>query len=453
MGNESGCGENFKLASEAVKELDKSRLVHYEQMVDENGEFVPYLDVVSRMYCDTKYMEDFLSESKDPRPFILCEYCHSMGNGPGDLKEYFDEINKSEKFIGGFIWEWKDHGVKFGKGGYKYGGDFSEINNDSNFCIDGLIGPDLENKPSTIYLKQLYSGKSPESQKEKFKSITFNKSKLKIIDAKRIYTVKLPDSEYKIDKISGAITSIRRFNKEILKAPITINIARAPIDNERGITDKLQRTGVFNAKQYSTKAEVNNNDIIFTGKLLAESLSPRLEFTLTYTFYNEGVKIGLKYKIAEEFSNVPRVGIVFSTKKLKNATFFGYGPQEAYVDNKELSMRGEFTLSAEDLFTNYIKPQECGSHCDTNYLTLDFNCYKMDVVADKRFSFSVLPYSVDTLRNVRHSWELPKSYRSFVSLDVGMRGVGSYACGPELPEKYEIDKEGFNNFYLMFYRN
>ncbi|MDR3318527.1 MAG: hypothetical protein LBS99_03745, partial [Clostridiales bacterium] len=164
LGNESGYGKNFTKAAELIKLKDASRPIHFESMSLISGREEYYtvpLDMVSRMYPSYEWLDkDFLADPKERRPIVLCEYSHAMGNGPGDLQRYRDIFAKSDRDMGGFVWEWKDHGVLRG-GGYRYGGDFPEHANDGNFCLDGLVGPGLEIKPGILNLKKLYGDEKP----------------------------------------------------------------------------------------------------------------------------------------------------------------------------------------------------------------------------------------------------------------------------------------------------
>ncbi len=161
LGNESGYGTNLRAAAEYIKSVDDTRLVHYESThkLDDTSDDV--LDVVSKMYPPITEMEKFLADENEKRPYMLCEYCHAMGNGPGDLEDYHNAFHSNERFCGGFVWEWCDHGFSLGKtddGGekYGYGGDFGERHNDGNFCMDGLVYPDRRPHTGLLELKQVY---------------------------------------------------------------------------------------------------------------------------------------------------------------------------------------------------------------------------------------------------------------------------------------------------------
>ncbi|MBP1545380.1 MAG: glycoside hydrolase family 2 [Oscillospiraceae bacterium] len=161
LGNESGYGTNLLAAAEYIKSFDDTRLVHYESThkLDDTSDEI--LDMVSQMYTSIEDMNKFLEDEKEKRPFILCEYCHAMGNGPGDLEDYHNAFHSSERFCGGFVWEWCDHSVILGKTEdgrikYGYGGDFGEKHNDGNFCMDGLVYPDRTPHTGLLELKQVY---------------------------------------------------------------------------------------------------------------------------------------------------------------------------------------------------------------------------------------------------------------------------------------------------------
>ena len=161
LGNESGYGTNLRAMAEYIKTCDNSRLVHYESVhkLDDTSDDV--LDMVSRMYASPEDMQNFLKDENETRPFIQCEYCHAMGNGPGDLEDYHNAFHSHERFCGGFVWEWCDHGFSLGKTEdgkekYGYGGDFGERHNDGNFCMDGLVYPDRRPHTGLLELKQVY---------------------------------------------------------------------------------------------------------------------------------------------------------------------------------------------------------------------------------------------------------------------------------------------------------
>ena len=162
LGNEGQFGTNHVAMSDWTKSRDNTRLVHYERTAFPNKAYGadqmpihPCVDIISRMYTSLPNVEIHGNLTTDQRPYFMAEYCHAMGLGPGELKDYWDLFYKYPRLIGGCIWEWCDHAVTVklpdGRTGYNYGGDSGEFPHDGNFCCDGLVFPDRT--PSTGLLE------------------------------------------------------------------------------------------------------------------------------------------------------------------------------------------------------------------------------------------------------------------------------------------------------------
>ncbi|MBW3092128.1 beta-galactosidase [Bifidobacterium sp. 82T10] len=183
MGNECAYGCTFEAALEWTHAFDPSRLTHYESAryvtADREYDF-SHLDVHSRMYPSIEDIDRYFSE-EGPRtpdgkrdgtfggddgdngvkPYFMCEFCHAMGNGPGDLEDYFDRIQRYDGLVGGCIWEWCDHAIDRGTNAagrreYAYGGDSGEYPHDGNFCMDGLVYPDRTPHTGLLEFKNVY---------------------------------------------------------------------------------------------------------------------------------------------------------------------------------------------------------------------------------------------------------------------------------------------------------
>ncbi|MBQ3155477.1 MAG: DUF4981 domain-containing protein [Clostridia bacterium] len=178
MGNESGYSVAFERSIRKLRAKDPTRLIHYESIHLLKGAPVPNdsvdtLDMVSRMYPGLPEIRAYLQRPCETRPFFLCEYCHAMGNGPGDLEAYWQLIYSEPRLIGGCIWEWCDHGIQVGvqENGqpmYGYGGDFEEVDHDGNFCVDGLVFPDRTPHGGLKEAKQVYRPVRVEKRAEAF---------------------------------------------------------------------------------------------------------------------------------------------------------------------------------------------------------------------------------------------------------------------------------------------
>ena len=175
VGNESGTGLNHRLMSQYFHERIPGCIVHCEDAsrradtLHREGkgrvkrvEF-DYIDIESGMYIPfvqsyNPLKHDVASYLKHSKPFFLCEYSHAMGNGPGDLEQYWQLIYKHDNFFGGCVWEMLDHSVDIGTPGnpkFIYGGDMGHVVNDSNFCVDGLLYPDRKLHTGMLELKQV----------------------------------------------------------------------------------------------------------------------------------------------------------------------------------------------------------------------------------------------------------------------------------------------------------
>ena len=181
MGNECAYGCTFEEALKWTKSFDNSRLTHFESAryhSDKRKYDFSNLDMFSRMYPPFHEIDEYLNSNPD-KPFMLIEYCHAMGNGPGDFEDYFQIFQREDIMCGGFVWEWCDHGIykgtsEEGKAMYYYGGDHGEEVNDSNFCMDGLVYPDRTPHTGLLEYKNVYRPLRVEQFEQETGKITFH---------------------------------------------------------------------------------------------------------------------------------------------------------------------------------------------------------------------------------------------------------------------------------------
>lgn len=156
LGNECGNGPVFHDAYKWIKQRDNTRLVQFEQAGENEN-----TDIVCPMYPGIKWMQEYASGNK-PRPYIMCEYSHAMGNSNGNFQEYWDIIRSSKQMQGGFIWDWVDQGMRTstrdGRTFFAYGGDLGgyHLQNDENFCANGLVAADRAPHPGLYEVKKVY---------------------------------------------------------------------------------------------------------------------------------------------------------------------------------------------------------------------------------------------------------------------------------------------------------
>ena len=437
LGNESSFGKAFFDGAKYIKNRDNTRPVHYEglQYAEDKYYYTDMVDMVSMMYPSFETIQTkVLDNPEENRPFVLCEYTHAMGNSCGDIAQYWDMIYNNEQMMGGFVWEWADHGIKTDKG-FLYGGDFKEPEHDGNFCADGLLTPDRKIKSNALEMMAVYGGKT--------------KSEVCPVD--------IPPSTYKfssaiaieVNEHTGEIISIKADGNEILRTPIHFNITRYT-DNDRDIIPHwIGRCHLEACKPHIFSCEKTDNSYKFKGCLAANCLMPAAEFELIYEVNGNVLTATIGYKLADYVERFPRFGIEFAVDKaFGNFSYVGFGPSESYVDKHIASEYGYYVSSAEENYDyEYIRPQESGSHYACKYLAVR-NLFK--VTAEHPFSCSVNPFTTEQLRETLHSFELEENDFVNVCIDLAMRGVGSHSCGPDLPDEYEIPKEFKNTFKFTF---
>lgn len=165
LGNESGYGPHHDACAGWIRGYDPGRPIQYEGAINpgcggegfEGGHRAT--DIVCPMYSGIERISSWIESTSDPRPLILCEYSHAMGNSNGSLADYFAAFRKHPRLQGGFIWEWIDHGIEVLNGEgipyWAYGGDFGDTPHDANFVCDGLVWPDRSPHPAMQELKYL----------------------------------------------------------------------------------------------------------------------------------------------------------------------------------------------------------------------------------------------------------------------------------------------------------
>ena len=437
LGNESSFGKAFFKGANYIKNRDKTRPIHYEglQCADPKYYYTELVDMVSMMYPSFETIrEKVLDNPKETRPFVLCEYTHAMGNSCGDIAEYWNMIYNNEQMMGGFVWEWADHGIKTDKG-FLYGGDFKEPEHDGNFCADGLLTPDRKLKSNALEMKAVYGGKT--------------KSEVNIVE--------IPASTYKfssaidieVNEHTSEITSIKADGKEILRVPMHFNITRYT-DNDRDLVPHwIGRCHLDACKPHIFSCEKTENTYKFKGCLAANCLMPAAYFDIMYEVSGNVLTATVEYELADYVENFPRFGVEFGVDKAyTNFSYAGFGPTESYVDKHIACEYGYYVSSARENYDReYIRPQESGSHYACKYMAVK-DLFK--VTAEQPFSCSVNPYTTKQLCETLHSFELEENDFVNVCIDLAMRGVGSHSCGPELPAEYEIPKKYKNTFRFTF---
>jgi len=292
MGNETGNGKVFHDGYVWMKGRDNGRPVQFEQAGEDWN-----TDIVCPMYPGLNNMKRYAADATKKRPYIMCEYSHSMGNSNGNFQKYYDVIRSSPHMQGGFIWDWIDQGMLThttdGRPFYAYGGDLGgyALQNDENFCANGLIAADRTVHPGIYEVKKVYS-------KIQFKAKDISKGIITVQNLFDFTNLDQYDFTYQLVK-NGEIIHEGRFNVSVephqqkdvtLQIPTSktgdnaeyfvntfANISKAsqtellPLGHEVG-REQFKLSGDYLAQQAASNAST-------TGKLTVQKEGTRLRFS------------------------------------------------------------------------------------------------------------------------------------------------------------------------------
>ena len=252
---------------------------------------------------------------------------------------------------------------------------------------------------------------------------------------------------YVYDKQKAAFTSIVRKNVSYLTRPMEVNIWRAPTDNDRNVRRDWQEAHYNDVsfRTYGVTAFVTNKKAVIESDfgIVSAAIQRIANVKAHYEITGEGeILVDLQCKKLPVFPHLPRFGVrLFLPKRFETLSYYGYGPNESYVDKRRSSYLSRFESTVTSSFENYLKPQENGSHYGCEEVTVCDGSGSSVNVQGGGFSFSALHYTEEELTEKRHSFELEEYDGTVLSIDGAMSGIGSNSCGPVLAEKYRVGDE------------
>ncbi len=264
------------------------------------------------------------------------------------------------------------------------------------------------------------------------------------------YTVRCGETVYTVSRRSGLIESVVDNGKEMLAAPVTPSVWRAPIDNERSVKNEWYQKGLDRilCDLRSIEASCDGGRAVIKTELVlgAVALTPLARLSLTYTFEEEaGVRIDCHAKMENTPWMMPRFGFRFTLPEgMEDVRYFGYGPMEAYEDKRQAARLSYFRTTATKNFENYVRPQENGAHAFCRLADVTSVQGHGLFFAGKSFSFSASHYSPEQLTAIMHHYELVPEKETTVFIDYRNSGVGSHSCGPALNARYRISEKEFD---------
>ena len=458
-GNESYAGEDILAMADFFRSHDGSRLVHYEG-VFHNREFDGISDMESRMYAPPEAIRAYL-ESNPKKPFILCEYMHDMGNSLGGMESYIKLGEEFEQYQGGFIWDYMDQALGHtncnGERVLGYGGDFGERQSDYNFSANGIVFADGTEKPAMQEVRYWYS--TPEERRrfdehnararKNISKITPGKTPtpLKIVHGDGAVGVRGDDFEILFSYPEGGPCSIVSHGKEWLwKAPRPA-YWRAPTENDIG-NGFAARSSIWAAADayqncVGIKTITESSDEFSIKYIYAAPAISNLKTDVTYIVRsNRTMQMAVHYYGQKNLPELALMGLRFQTPAPVDTVEWLGLSGETYPDRKR---GGTFGWQSEHPdIPDYLVPQECSNHADTQSVTLrDADGKTLRFYAGgESFSFSAIPYTPQQLEQAAHREELPASVRTVVTICGKMRGVGGIdSWGSDVEAPYRVSAE------------
>jgi beta-galactosidase/beta-glucuronidase/GNAT superfamily N-acetyltransferase len=564
LGNESSFGRNHNAMYDKAKSMDPGRPIHYEgdygqEITDMLSFMYPNMEAVKQIGEGVELNEHWTKlkpEKYAHKPCIFCEYAHAMGNGPGNLKEYWDAFYKYKRLQGAFVWEWVDHGIRRlsddGDEFFAYGGDFGETPHDGNFVCDGLIFPDRVPSPGLIEYKKvlepvlvepvdLATGKlrlvsrldfstldhlniswsllvdglvvqkgalpmprvpargSMEIQvpfevpamppfSELFLQLSFTQATetlwadagyevawaqfqvpvrmvagwpvspmptypLEVSETATELFLSSPVFELAFDKVRGVIDSWNAEGVELLTTGPRLNFWRAPTDNDVQFAEKWREAGIDSLQHRveSVAVEQVGPDavrITVSTRIAPPVYSRVVEATYVYTIHGDGqILLEVKGEPKGEWPDTwPRIGLQMGVPMaVAGAQWYGRGPGESYVDSKEAGKFGVWAASVDELYTEYIMPQENGNRLDVRWVALtDSRGVGLLAVGGQPISFSAHRFTPEDFAAAKHTHELEERDDVVVHLDYRHQGLGSGSCGPGPMPQYLLKPGPFS---------
>ncbi|MEG9490190.1 glycoside hydrolase family 2 TIM barrel-domain containing protein [Mannheimia indoligenes] len=251
---------------------------------------------------------------------------------------------------------------------------------------------------------------------------------------------------YRFDKLKGIFTAIEKNGEPMIEQPLDFNIWRAPTDNDRLIREFWQKAGYdkcyTRAYSISLSQDENGVKIVVECGIVATAQSRILTLKVVYHILPSGeIELNVQAKRPTHLPFLPRFGLRFFLHKANHqAEYFGYGERESYMDKHHLAKLGRYQTTASENHTDYLKPQENGSHFGTHYV----KAKDLTIIAEQPFSFNLSPYTQEELTAKTHSYDLVESDSTVLCVDYKMSGIGSNSCGPSLKEQYRLNEENFD---------
>ena len=455
-GNESYAGEDILAMADFLRASDPSRIVHYEGVYNCRA-FDRISDVESRMYAPPEAVRAYL-ESSPPKPFLLCEYMHDMGNSLGGMESYIRLEEAFPQYQGGFIWDYMDQALWRrdcnGRRVLGYGGDFGDRQSDYAFSANGVVFADGTEKPAMQEVRYWYA--SPEARAARDEANRRAAASvpplpvkasgpLRVVHGDGALGVRGRDFEVLFSYAEGGPVSLVSGGREWLWRAPRPAYWRAPTENDLGCGFAL-KSAVWAAADgwqrcESMEALAESEAAVSVRCTFTAPALPGLRTEVVYTVDGSGrMEASVLYRGGPGRPQLPLLGLRFATPVPVAAVRWLGLSGETYPDRKRGGVFGWHHERPH--IPGYLVPQECGCHADTRAVLLDMadGCRLTLEMADRPLAFSAIPYTPQQLEQAAHREELPPPVRTVVTVCGAMRGVGgidSWRSDVEPP--YQVD--------------
>jgi len=504
LGNESGYGEHHDASAALIRRLDPTRLLHYEGAVfhagwTEGGRNVT--DVVCPMYSPPAAIELYATQNLGTRPLVMCEYSHAMGNSNGGLADYWRLIDEHRILQGGFIWEWKDHGLRqrTARGErFAYGGQFGDRPNDGNFVADGLVSPEGHPHPAMQEVAWVHrpvsvvavGWKVRVTNRQSFRGLEWLSGEWTLRDSDRVVAkgtwnpevgpgqsviVDHPVSREILDSCCGeALLTFRWASRRATPwserghlvawdQVVLRSDERSPVWGTKtalGVSYEPTRRALITLPSLTLwRATVDNDGF----KLLPDlrdrmgiggaALSRWLDAGVdrrdphdlvehsceTYTDSEGWAVFRHSVVVPDALVDLPRIGVSFDVKPSALLRWFGRGPLENMPDRSAGAVVDVFEAAPDEL--PYVVPQEFGLRTDCRWLEVVYSPsrrLRIEAIEPHSLHMSAIGYRDADLFGAADVTELVRSPNLVVHIDVAHRGVGTATCGPDVDERFRL---------------
>jgi beta-galactosidase len=510
LGNESGYGSNHDALAGWIRDADPTRPLHYEDAVRIEG-WVDggrtATDVVCPMYPEIDAIAGYGRDGAGDRPLIMCEYSHAMGNSNGSLADYWDVILTEPGLQGGFIWEWKDHGLRKrlddGSTMLAYGGQFGDTPSDGNFVADGLMSAELVPHPVMREVAWVHrpvavtarGGALGIENRQSFRKLDWvaahwellvdgaiarhGRLRVPSIEPLSSASVALPcavpsgDHDVRLTvrwstvrdewwAPAGHLVAWDQITlgdgwrpprvadggtpDTALTERVRPNLWRAATDNDgfKLMPELAQRLRV--GGQALRRWQQTGVDRRPADQLVAHHVE--------VTDDAQGRTYRHVFEVPESLADLPRVGVTFGVAgRFTRLRWFGRGPHENYPDRNRSALVGIWEGEPEEC--PYLVPQEFGLRTDCRWFELldprSGEVLRIDSLI-AAVHVSATRYRPEDLFAARTTRDLERRDDLTVCVDVAHRGLGTASCGPDVLPRYRLPSGRYELAYRLSLR-